>query len=174
MGKRTQRTFTVSIPKDGYVSVWEDGSWADKRLALYMSEKLNTEVIWLMLSDVTDTWGFIKYSEGRQTDWHAETSSDCLNRAQQFVEQHRLPFALLYFPDPNATDQLAISDGVCEVDETDEDVDLESMEVGLIEEVKWQEVDEVFNVEKLPNSVQDLAADISRFVEVTLPCKGSH
>src|SRR6202022_2760467 len=42
MARRTQREFTVSDPRNGIISIWEDGAWGDKRLARYLSKELET------------------------------------------------------------------------------------------------------------------------------------
>jgi len=105
MEKRTRRTFIISTPENGRIAVWEDGSWADKRLAQKLSEELHTEATWLMVSGATDSWAYFKYGEGKQIGKHISSSGDYLDNARMFAKTNKLPFALFFFEDPNAEDE---------------------------------------------------------------------
>jgi hypothetical protein len=102
---RKERTFVVSTSEHEYIVVWEDGSWADRALAKHLSKTLATRVIWLMVSSVTDTWGYVTYADGRQVDTHEESGDAVDERALRFAEENHLPYALLFFEDPNARDE---------------------------------------------------------------------
>ncbi|HXM58502.1 MAG TPA: hypothetical protein VOB72_24085, partial [Candidatus Dormibacteraeota bacterium] len=97
---RTERVFTVSTPRDGYTCVWEDGLWADKRLAERLSLRLSTRAIWLMLSSTTDEWGHIDYESGNRVAAEVSASEDYLREARRYAAARRLPFAFTYFEDP--------------------------------------------------------------------------
>ena len=114
MPRRTQREFTLSDPRNGIISIWEDGVWADKRLARYLSRELETRSIWLALSTMTaGGWGYVIYANGAVADSHIrtaetieefenlETTEQCYEEASEFARRHTLPFALIYLPDPN-------------------------------------------------------------------------
>ena len=118
---------------------------------------------------------------------HAHAGED--ERVEVFVQRERLgwagnvnfllaeanaPFAFLYFPDPNSISEPVTSGNVFAEGEPEEEFDLESVEVGWTEEAEWQEIDEGLDDEELMKSEQNLEADISCFVERTLPCKGAH
>ena len=105
MAKRARRTFVISTPENGYITIWEDGIWADKRLAAQVSEELRSEAIWLMVSGATDSWAYIKYRNGKQVDKHMGATDAYLAEARKFAKTNRLPFALFFFEDPNAEDE---------------------------------------------------------------------
>lgn len=102
---RKERTFVVSTPEHDYVVVWEDGSWADRGLARDLSRTLATRVIWLMVSSVTDTWGYVTYADGKLVDQHEESAESVEDRALRFSAENHLPYALVFFEDPNAEDE---------------------------------------------------------------------
>src|SRR4051794_22733466 len=54
LDERTQRTFALAPPTDGWITIWEDGLWADRLLAKDLSRTLNTEAVWLQLTEVTE------------------------------------------------------------------------------------------------------------------------
>jgi hypothetical protein len=112
----TQREFTLSNPRNGIISIWEDGVWGDKKLARYLSKELKTRSIWLALTTMTaGGWGYVIYANGAVADSHtrfAETTEEfekfgfeateqCYEEAREFARRHMLPFALIYLPDPN-------------------------------------------------------------------------
>src|SRR6266849_6624953 len=114
MPRRTQREFTLSDPRNGIISIWEDGVWADKKLARYLSRELETRSIWLALTTMTaGGWGYVVYANGAVADSHTrtadtieefetlETTEQCYEEAREFARRHTLPFALIYLPDPN-------------------------------------------------------------------------
>jgi hypothetical protein len=100
MARRTQREFTISDPRDGIISIWEDGAWGDKRLARYFSKELETRSIWLALSSVTDQWAYVIYANGAVADSKTETTDEYYEKASEFARRHKLPFALIYLPEP--------------------------------------------------------------------------
>jgi hypothetical protein len=110
----TQREFTVSDPRNGIISIWEDGVWGDKKLARYLSKELETRSIWLALTTMTGGgWGYVIYANGAVADSHIrlaetieemekfETTEQCYAEAGEFARRHTLPFALIYPPDPS-------------------------------------------------------------------------
>jgi hypothetical protein len=110
MGRRKLRTFTVAPPRDGYVVVWEDGAWADKRLAEEVSRDLGVDVLWVMLSSSTSTWAFVRYANGARKDATVDTSPAFLENAKTFADDKGLPYAFAYFPDPNLADEVEAFD----------------------------------------------------------------
>jgi hypothetical protein len=100
MARRTQREFTLSDPRNGIISIWEDGAWGDKKLARYLSKELETRSIWLALSSVTDQWAYVIYANGSVADSKTETTDEYYERAGEFAKRHKLPFALIYLPEP--------------------------------------------------------------------------
>jgi hypothetical protein len=112
--RRTQREFTLSDPRNGIISIWEDGVWGDKKLARYLSKELETRSIWLALTTMAaGGWGYVIYANGAVADSHIrtaetleelekfETTEQCYEQAREFARRHKLPFALIYSPDPN-------------------------------------------------------------------------
>src|ERR1700716_412109 len=110
----TQRQFTLSDPRDGIITIWEDGVWGDKKLARYLSKELETRSIWLALTTmVAGGWGYVIYANGAVADSHTrmaesieeletlETTEECYAEASEFARRHTLPFALIYLPDPS-------------------------------------------------------------------------
>src|SRR3979409_1296332 len=69
--RRTQREFTISDPRNGIISIWEDGGWGDKKLARYLSTQLETRSIWLALTTMAaGGWGYVVYANGAVADSH--------------------------------------------------------------------------------------------------------
>lgn len=101
LAKREERTFALAPAKGGWIAVWEDGSWSDRRMAQELSDALGTEAIWLMLSDVTDSWAYARYENGEERERAHEQPKDLYGAAQRFAREHGLPYALEYLPDPN-------------------------------------------------------------------------
>src|SRR6266849_4021201 len=113
MAGRTQREFTVSDPRNGIITIWEDGSWGDKKLARYLSKELETRTIWLALATLSGEWGYVVYANGAVADSHfhttetieelemMETTERIYEEAREFASRHALPFALMYLPDPS-------------------------------------------------------------------------
>jgi hypothetical protein len=112
--RRTQREFTLSDPRGGIITIWEDGAWGDKKLARYLSKELETGSIWLALTTMTaGGWGYVIYDNGAVADSHTriaetieefekfETTEQCYEEAREFARRHTLPFALIYPPDPS-------------------------------------------------------------------------
>jgi hypothetical protein len=112
--RRTQREFTLSDPRGGIITIWEDGVWGDKKLARYLSKELETGSIWLALTTMTaGGWGYVIYDNGAVADSHTriaetieefekfETTEQCYEEAREFARRHTLPFALIYPPDPS-------------------------------------------------------------------------
>jgi len=103
MARRTQREFTLSDPRDGIITIWEDGAWGDKRLARYLSKELETRSIWLALSSVTDQLAYVIYANGAVADSKTETTDEYYERASEFARRHKLPYALIYLPEPEGS-----------------------------------------------------------------------
>lgn len=103
MARRTQREFTLSDPRDGIICVWEDGARGDKKLARYLSKELETRSIWLALSSVTDQWAYVIHANGAVADSKTETTDEYYERASEFARRHKLPYALIYLPEPEGS-----------------------------------------------------------------------
>jgi hypothetical protein len=98
--KRKNRHFAYANPKNGWVALWEDGSWSDILLAQYLSKKLDTKVIWLLMSSVTDSWGFIIFEKGEEKQRKYYTRGDPYEGAEKFAKKNRLPYYLEYLSEP--------------------------------------------------------------------------
>jgi hypothetical protein len=101
LAERDERTFALAPQKGGWIAVWEDGSWSDRRMARELSEALQTEAIWLMLSDVTDSWAYARYDDGEEREREHEQPKDLYGAVRRFARKHGLPYAFEYLPDPN-------------------------------------------------------------------------
>src|SRR4030081_1065718 len=113
MAGRTQREFTLSDARNGIFAIWEDGCWADRKLARYLSKELETRSIWLALSTLSGEWAYVVYANGAVADSHThttetieelevmETIERIYEEAGEFARRHTLPFALIYLPDPS-------------------------------------------------------------------------
>jgi hypothetical protein len=93
--RRSSRTFAVSPPTHGWVTVWEDGVLADRRLAAAVSSSLGTSVRWLMLSSSTGLNASFAYENGEQIDNEGAAATE------------RLPYAGVFLPDPTLGRYLA-------------------------------------------------------------------
>lgn len=105
--RRSQRTFALAPPKDGWITIWEDGSSADRRLARYLSQELKTSVRWLMVSSSTGSWAFFAYDDGEQVDGGLDEESDPIGSALDFARRENLPHAVQFFSDPTLGSYLA-------------------------------------------------------------------
>ena len=99
LAARTERTFALSPPVKGTIAVWEDGSWSDRRMAQHLSRALDTEVVWLMLNDATDSWAYARYESGEEKDRAHESPQDLYGDAERFAQQEELPYAFEYLPE---------------------------------------------------------------------------
>ncbi|TMC04237.1 MAG: hypothetical protein E6J41_25415 [Chloroflexi bacterium] len=175
---RTSRVFTVSTPCDGYTCVWEDGLWADKRLAARLSLRLSTGATWLMLSSTTDEWGHIDYEAGKQVASEVHASNDYLKEARLYAADRRLPFAFVYFPDPGMPGLLAELEAEYGADrlyggeealaELEAELDLDEVEVEVTE-LSPEEADEAAAEEA--GAPWNTPVDTTGFLQLTLPCR---
>jgi hypothetical protein len=104
LAERDERTFALAPPKDGWIAVWEDGSWSDRRMARELSDALETEAIWLMLLDVTDSWAYVRYEDGEEQERAHKQPKDLYGAVRRFARKHALPYAMEYLADPNEDD----------------------------------------------------------------------
>jgi hypothetical protein len=171
MARRTQREFTVSNPRNGIISIWEDGAWGDKKLARYLSKELETRSIWLALSFVTDQWAYVVYANGAVADSKTETTDESYERANEFASRHKLPFALIYVPEPAgsmASDMAEFKKqfgtdwlhSEPEVDETE--IEHEIMDDPAPEDAAEIQAEEARAKQQ---------AEIAKFPKLTIPCK---
>jgi hypothetical protein len=184
--RRTQREFTISDPRNGIISIWEDGVWADKKLARYLSRELETRSIWLALTTLTaGGWGYVIYANGAVADSHtriAETTEEfetfgfeateqCYEEAQEFARRHTLPFALIFLPDPSLA---AVSEQVKKAFE-----DLLGMEPRLEGRVDVEysldsdemQPEDLVETEAEVEALKRQRAEIAKFPTLTIPCK---
>src|SRR3981081_3944056 len=108
MAGRTQREFTLSDARNGIFAIWEDGCWADRKLARYLSKELETRTIWLGLATLSGEWAYVLHAHGAVADSHPptpetieepemmETTERIYAEACEFARRHPLPFALIY------------------------------------------------------------------------------
>lgn len=180
LAKRDKRVFTVSQPQEGTIAVWEDGSWSDRLMAPYLSKDLGTEAIWLMLSEVTDSWAVARYDKGEEVERRHEEPKDLLGTVEAYAEENKLPYALAYLEDPNEDAEFAAffeelkGTGFMDIDPADlEMIKREQAEAearGEGEPVETEEDDEE------GETLEELHARVERdrpsFLEFTVPCDG--
>lgn len=183
MADRTQREFTVSDPRNGIISIWEDGVWGDKKLARYLSKQLATRSIWLALSTLSGEWGYVIYVNGAVADWHThtteaieelemmETTERCYEQASEFARRHALPFALIYLPDPSmpAKSELAkkaFQDLLALTPELEGRVEVE-YDFGSGDEMVAEDLAET---EAEVEALKRQRVEIATFPKLTIPC----
>jgi hypothetical protein len=183
-GPRTQREFTLSDPRNGIIAIWEDGVWADKKLARYLSKELETRSIWLALTTMTaGGWGYVIYANGAVADSHTriaetidelekfETTEQCYAEAREFARRHILPYPLIYLPDPS----LAVLSELVKK----EFQDLLGLEAELEGRVDVQydfgsdemEPEDLVETEAEVETLKRHRAEIEKFPKLTLPCE---
>jgi hypothetical protein len=181
--RRTQREFTISDPRSGIISIWEDGVWGDKKLARYLSKELETRSIWLALTTMTaGGWGYVIYANGAVADSHTriaetieefekfETTEECYEQATEFARRHKLPFALIYPPDPNLAALHELAKKAFQ--------DLLGMEPELEGRVEVEynldsdemQAEDLVETEAEVEELKRLRAEIAKFPKLTLPC----
>jgi hypothetical protein len=182
--RRTQREFTLSDPRNGIISIWEDGVWGDKKLARYLSKELETRSIWLALTTMTaGGWGYVIYANGAVADSlirvaetieeleKFEATEQCYEEAREFARRHALPFALIYPPDPNLA---AMYEGAKKAFE-----DLLGLEPRLegrveveyqFEDDDWQPEDLV-KTEAEVEALKQQRAEVAKFPKLTIQLK---
>lgn len=185
LGSRSERAFTLSTPRNGFITIWENGSWADKRLAQQLSSALATETIWLMVSDSTVSWGYIKFEGGEETERQHEETDELEAEAVEFADQHGLPFALAFLPDPDLARRFAEFHKSVEEEGILDDLDSpddEELEAELSDDDEPEEDEEEVDVdedepeesteaeEKIDEWEQDLERERAGFTELTLSC----
>ena len=184
--RRTHREFTLSDPRNGLISIWEDGVWGDKKLARYLSKELETRSIWLALTTMAaGGWGYVIYANGAVADSHTrmaetieelekfETTEQCYAEASEFARRHALPLALVYPLDPNlaAVSELAkkaFQDLLGMTPELEGRVEVEFDSGGD----DWQPEDLV-KTEAEAEAIKRQRAEIATFPKLTIPCRPS-
>jgi hypothetical protein len=180
---RTQREFTVSDPRNGIISIWEDGVWGDKKLARYLSRELETRSIWLGLSTLSGEWGYVIYANGAVADSHThtteaieelemmETTERCYEQASEFAWRHALPFALIYLPDPSVPAEYELAKKAFQ------GLFALTPELGGRVEVEYDfgndemEPEDLAETEAEVEALRRQRAEIARFPKLTIPCK---
>jgi len=181
---RTQREFTSSEPRNGIITIWEDGVWGDKKLARYLSQELETRSIWLALTTMTaGGWGYVIYADGAVADSHTrtaetieelekfETTEQCYEQASKFARRHALPFALIYLPDPKLAVMSKLAKKAFQ--------DLLAMEPALEGRVEVEysltpdemEPEDLADTEAEVEALKRQRAEIAKFPKLSLPCK---
>lgn len=59
-----KRKVALSVSKNGWITMIESKEVNDNALLLYISKELNTDVLSVVQSDITGTWGVIEMSKG--------------------------------------------------------------------------------------------------------------
>jgi len=180
----TQRQFTLSDPRNGIISIWEDGVWGDKKLARYLSKELETRTIWLALTTMAGgAWGYVIYANGAVADSHTrmaetieeienfETTEQCYAEASEFARRHTLPLALIYPPDPTlaALHEQAMKAFQDLLGMTPELEGRVEVEYGSGDD-DWQPEDLV-KTEAEVEAIKRQRAEIESFPKLTIPCK---
>ncbi|HVS06656.1 MAG TPA: hypothetical protein VHK65_10890 [Candidatus Dormibacteraeota bacterium] len=171
MANRTQREFTLSDPRNDIISIWEDGAWGDKRLARYLSKELETRSIWLALSSVTDQWAYVIYANGSVADSKIETTDEYYEQASEFAKRHKLPFALIYLPEPAGS----MASDVAEFKKqfgtdwlhSEPEVDETEIEHEIMDDPDPADAAEI-QAEEARVKQQ---AEVAKFPKLTIPCK---
>ena len=182
--RRTQREFTLSDPRNGIISIWEDGVWGDKKLARYLSKELETRSIWLALTTMTaGGWGYVIYANGAVADSYTktadtieefeklETTEQAYEQASEFARRHTLPFALIYLPDPNLAGMHEMAKKAFQ--------DLLGLEPALEGRVEVEydfssdemEPEDLVETEAEVETLKRQRAEIEKFPKLTVPCK---
>lgn len=169
MARRTQREFTLSEPRDGIISIWEDGGWGDKKLARYLSKELETRTVWLALSAVTDQWAYVIYANGAVADSKTETTEESYEKASGFGRRHKLPFALIYLPDPNVAAEYAeFKKALGDRLYSEPEIDGLEIELQTADELDPQEA---ADIQAEADARQREQAEVAMFPKLTLRCK---
>jgi hypothetical protein len=171
MARRTQREFSLSDAKNGIISIWEDGAWGDKRLARYLSKELETRSIWLALSSVTDQGAYVIYANGSVADSKTETTDEYYERASEFAKRHKLPYALIYLPEPagNMANDVAEFKKMFGTDwlHSEPVVDETEIEHEIMDDPAPEDAAEIqAEAERVKQQ-----AEVAKFPKLTLPCK---
>ena len=171
MARRTQREFTLSDPRNDIISIWEDGAWGDKKLARYLSKELETRSIWLALSSVTDQWAYVIHANGSVADSKTETTDEYYERASEFARRHKLPFALIYLPEPPGSMTSDVAEFKKMFGESwlhdDPEVDETEIEHEILDEPEPEDAAEI-QAEEARAKEQ---AEVAKFPKLILPCK---
>ncbi|HKV29960.1 MAG TPA: hypothetical protein VJT14_02980 [Candidatus Dormibacteraeota bacterium] len=171
MARRTQREFTLSGPRDGIICIWEDGAWGDRRLARYLSKQLETRSIWLALSSVTDQWAYVIYANGAVADSKIDTTDEYYEKAGEFARRHKLPYALIYLPEPAGS----MASDVAEFKKqfgtdwlhSEPEVDETEIEHEIMDDPAPEDAAEIqAEAERAKQQ-----ADVAKFPKLTIPCK---
>lgn len=59
-----KRKVALSVSKNGWITMIESKEVNDNALLLYISKELNTDVLSVVQSDITGTWGVVEMSKG--------------------------------------------------------------------------------------------------------------
>jgi hypothetical protein len=182
--RRTEREFTLSDPRNGIITIWEDGVWGDKKLARYLSKELETRAIWLALTTMAARgWGYVIYANGAVADSHSrmaeteedfetlETTEECYEEAREFARRHALPFACVYPPDPSLAVMSELAKKAFQ--------DLLGMEPELEGRVEVEynfdsdemQAEDLVETEAEVEALKRQRAEIASFPKLTIPCK---
>ncbi len=101
---RRYRDFILSPPRGGMIAIWENGSWADRRLTQYLSKELQTVAHWIIMNDVTDSGGYFTYQDGRLTASKFNETGRHWTIVEKYGKKHGLPYLFKSFPDPYIDD----------------------------------------------------------------------
>ena len=172
MARRRQREFTLSDPRDGIICIWEDGAWGDKKLARYLSKELETRSIWLALSSVTDQWAYVVYANGAVADSKTDTTDEFYERASEFARRHKLPFPLVYLPEPSMASDVAEFKKQFGTDwlHSEPEVDETEIEHEIMDE---PDPEDAAAIQAEAEARERLQAEVARFPKLTVPCKQS-
>jgi hypothetical protein len=180
---RSERKFLLSQPVHGVVTIWEDGNWADRRLAQALSRALSCATHVLLISDSAVSWGYASYENGRELSRQSEENEELDDAAAAFAIEHRLPYAMVYLEDENlrewaeqfAREHLAspppISAELIEAARSERELAAppeEAEEVG----VDPEEGDGAISrfEQAIESWQEDFERDRSRFTELRVPC----
>jgi hypothetical protein len=158
LGSRSARDLVLSKPKQGTVTLWEDGVWADRHMAASIARELRVEVIWLMTSEPTDTLAYAIYRGETEIEREQRSTSRLLREGIDFVEQHApLPFALVYLPDTKESDTYLELKAELEAEGAFEPEDLEADDKDTSE---WLELEPDDEAEDDEPSSEEAAPDV--------------
>jgi len=182
LAERSERHFLLSRPRDGFITIWEDGNWGDRRLAQALSAALACKAHMLLVSNSTDSWGYAAYEDGKETARESNDVDDPEEAAARYASDHDLPYAIVYLDDPNLRRWVQERAAPDSDDEDDEEITITAEDLEAerrwheehdepVDETKPEDADDLSPAELVMNRWQDdFDRDRGGFSELVLPC----
>src|SRR6202022_3858914 len=141
------------------------------RLPPSLSEEIRKPVDWAGVSARTEQWAYVVYANGAVADSKTETTDEYYERASEFAKRHKLPFALIYLPEPAGTMASEVAefkkqfgtDGLPSEPEVDEtEIELEILDDPAPEDAAEIQAEEARAKQQ---------AEVAKFPKLTIRCK---